>query len=83
LIPSVHSDQNRYSGLGNLAWSYAKQAQLADAVQESVIGSSGRLAVYETIFLDVGETLINRLFTNIATSALQNDGGLGRFKPQG
>ena len=72
-----------FSGLGNLAWSYAKQAILAEAVMESVISSTGRLAVYETMCLDVGESLIHRLFTNIATSALHYDGGLSRFKPQG
>ena len=80
-IPANHV--RSFSGLGNLAWSFAKQAQLADAVMESIINSSGRLAVYETMCLDVGESLIHRLFTNIATSALHHDGGLSRFKPQG
>ena len=61
-------------GLGNLAWSYAKQAQLAETVSESLIGSSGRLAVYETSCLDVGETLINRLFQRLAERATQNRG---------
>ena len=42
-IPANHV--RSFSGLGNLAWSFAKQAQLADAVMESIIKSSGRLAV--------------------------------------
>lgn len=57
-------------GLGNLAWSYAKQAQLAEGGSESKIGSSGRLAVYEAISMDVGGNLIRQLFSGIAEAAL-------------
>lgn len=62
-------------GLGNLAWSYAKQAQLAEggAGSESVISSTGRMAVYETVSLDVGEDLIKRLFTRIAETSINNN----------
>lgn len=60
-------------GLGNLAWSYAKQAQLAADVNNSNIGSTGRLAVYETICLDVGENLSHRLFARIAESAISDE----------
>ena len=60
-------------GLGNLAWSYAKQAQLAADVNNSKIGSTGRLAVYETICLDVGENLSHRLFAGIAEAAISDD----------
>eukprot|EP00557_Chaetoceros_sp_GSL56_P007928 CAMPEP_0176489526 /NCGR_PEP_ID=MMETSP0200_2-20121128/7338_1 /TAXON_ID=947934 /ORGANISM="Chaetoceros sp., Strain GSL56" /LENGTH=1134 /DNA_ID=CAMNT_0017886679 /DNA_START=321 /DNA_END=3722 /DNA_ORIENTATION=+ len=66
-------------GLGNLAWAYAKQAQLAAAVNESTIGSTGRLAVYETSCLDVGENLVRRLFSRIAETGIEN---IHRFKPQ-
>lgn len=59
-------------GLGNLAWSYAKQAQLVQGGSESLISSTGRLAVYETISLDVGEDLIRRLFTRIAETSEQS-----------
>jgi hypothetical protein len=69
-------------GLGNLAWSYAKQAQLADAVSESNIGTTGRLAVFETSCLDIGESLINRLFRRIAERGISNETGLSRYKPQ-
>lgn len=66
-------------GLGNLAWAYARQAQLGGAVNDSTIGSTGRLAVYETSCLDIGEKLIQRLFKNVAETSIQN---LNRFKPQ-
>jgi hypothetical protein len=57
----------------------AKQAQLATAVNESTIGSTGRLAVYETSCLDVGENLVRRLFSCIAETGIEN---IHRFKPQ-
>lgn len=60
-------------GLGNLAWSYAKQAQLSAAASDSTIGTTGRLAIYETICLDVGETLIQRLFTEIAKTCIRGE----------
>lgn len=69
-------------GVGNLAWSFAKQAQLADAVSGSVIQTSGRLAIYETSCLDIGETLINRLFRKIAERGIDPELGLSRYKPQ-
>ena len=59
-------------GLGNLAWSFAKQAQLAEGGSESLISSTGRLAVYEAISLDVGDDLIRRLFTRIAETSMNN-----------
>ena len=57
-------------GLGNLAWSYAKQAQLAEGGSESLIGTTGRLAVYEASSMDVGEDLIRRLFSAIGKTAM-------------
>jgi hypothetical protein len=62
-----------------LAWAYAKQAQLAADVSDSTIGSTGRLAVYETSCLDIGEQLVHRLFSRIAETGIEK---LNRFKPQ-
>jgi hypothetical protein len=66
-------------GVGNMAWSYAKQAQLVntndDVVQAYTKKNTGRLAVYETSCRDVGERTINRFFTAIAEAVLSN----GRF----
>jgi len=69
-------------GLGNLAWSYAKQAQLATEVSDGMIESTGRLAVYETSWRDVGEPLIKRLFSKIAERAMDSNNGLSTYKPQ-
>jgi len=64
-------------GLGNLVWSYAKQGQIAADVS---VNTNGRLAVYESILLDVGETLLNRLFLAIAEKCM--DDGLENYTPQ-
>ena len=71
-------------GLSNLAWSYAKQAQLASSAEYSrlKVGSQGRQAVHETSCLDVGELQINRLFSRVAEEALHGPGGLDRFSAQ-
>ena len=59
-------------GIGNLAWAYARQAQLgadvtwnrdADTITAKF---SGRLAHYTVMYIDVGETLIQKLFYAIA-----------------
>jgi hypothetical protein len=82
LVGSNEGDRSRGlssfspQGLGNLAWSFAKQAQLVEGGSESLITSTGRLAVYETISLDVGEDLIQRLFKNIAETSMTNNGKL-------
>jgi len=53
-------------GIGNLLWSYGKQAQLAAETVNRVDGissySSGRLFVFSTIATDIGESLVKRLF---------------------
>jgi len=67
-------------GLANLCWSFAKQAQLNSEVSNSLIESTGRLAVYETSWRDVGKPLIKKLFSKIAERALNN--GLSTYKPQ-
>ena len=61
-------------GIGNLAWSYAKQAQLATESQ-----GSGRLAVYGASCVDIGESLIKRLFTQMAE---QSKEFLPKMSPQ-
>jgi len=66
-------------GLGNLAWAYAKQAQLAAGVNESTISSTGRLAVYETSCLDVGENLVRRLFSGIAETSIHGSSTFNSF----
>ena len=77
-------------GIGNLVYAYARQALLAaDSNQNTASSSSsssnngsssnGRLAVYETSCLDVGESLINRLFTCVANTCSDD---LSKFKPQ-
>ena len=45
-------------GLGNLAWSYAKQAQLIETAPRNISENSGRLAVYEASCRDIGGMLI-------------------------
>lgn len=53
-------------GVGNLLWSYGKQALLASETVNRVDGissvSTGRLFIFSTVCMDVGETLIKRLF---------------------
>lgn len=74
-------------GIGNTVWSFARQAQLSLDVIDSLglgnvkVGTTGRLAVYETSCLDVGEDLIKLLFVKAAEAGIEM--GLDRFKTQG
>jgi hypothetical protein len=74
-------------GLGNMALSYARHSQLAADVGDrlkassALAASNGRLAVYTTSYLDVGETLLHRLFNELADAYLRNQ-MLQRCKPQ-
>lgn len=67
-------------GIGNLAWAFARQAQLGDQVAvrnegASLIGSvSGRLAHYTVSYIDVGEGLLHKLFYGIAEADLKVHG---------
>jgi hypothetical protein len=67
-------------GLGNLAWAFARQAQLGAEVISRFDGKttvpvvSGRLAHYITSFIDVGEGLLQKLFRGIAETDLQVHG---------
>ena len=73
-------------GLGNTLWSFAKQAQLSLEVIDSLggdsvkLGSTGRLAVYETSCLDIGEKAIKTLFVRAAEGGVEL--GLDRFTNQ-
>jgi len=77
-------------GLGNLAWAYARQAQLAaEAPTEArrnaastLAQSTGRLAVYTASYFDIGEVLLHRLFRAIAEAAIVRHDNLRNLKPQ-
>jgi len=81
-------DEFSPQGLGNMAWAYARQAQMAADVTERLKGSSnlansnGRLAVYTTSYFDVGEILLHRFFAAIAEADLRVHCGLQKCKPQ-
>lgn len=68
-------------GIGNLSWAIAKQAQMVAMAAERVEGSgsrvggtTGRLAIYATSCIDIGEVLIQRLYGVMADSAIHNHG---------
>lgn len=71
-------------GLTNLAWSFAKQAQLSSTVKNNRLlsGKSGKQAIYQTSCLDIGEEQISRLYMRIAEEAVHGAGGLERCSPQ-
>lgn len=81
-------DEFSPQGIGNLAWSYAKQAQLAGEAADRIANDkkdsnrSGRLAVHTTICLDVGENLVKRLFNSIAETDLRKHAGLSTLSLQ-
>lgn len=74
-------DDFTQQGIGNLVWSYAKQAQLAAETMNRVDGlssiSSGRLLVFTTVCLDIGESLVKRLFNCCAETDLAKFGMYG------
>ena len=75
-------------GLGNMAWAFARQAQLVADVSSRVknlasnIDNSGRMSVYATAFFDIGEVLLQRLFAAIAEADLRVHDNLSDLKPQ-
>jgi len=75
-------------GMGNLAWAYAKQARLAAEMSshrndDMMIGKmTGRLAYYSASFIDVGESLIQKLFYAIAEADLKVHDNLNNLSPQ-
>lgn len=80
-------------GLGNLAWAFARQAQLGDEVAQRFNKSgkssrlansnlNGRLAVYTSSYFDYGEVLMQRLFQAIGDAGLSVQENLSKCKPQ-
>ena len=75
-------------GIGNMAWAFARQAQLASEVADRLGDSSnlahlsGRLAVYTAAYYDIGEALIQRLFAAIADAGLRVHRDLSKLRPQ-
>ncbi|CAJ1961283.1 unnamed protein product [Cylindrotheca closterium] len=74
--------------IGNLAWAYARQAQLASDLSFSrkddllIAPMTGRLAHYSASFVDVGESLMQKLFYAIAEADLNVHDNLSRLSPQ-
>ena len=70
-------DEFSPQGLGNMAYAYARQAQLAQEVGDRLkndcclANTNGRLAVYTTSSIDIGETLLHRFFAAIAEADLR------------
>jgi hypothetical protein len=81
-------DEFSPQGLGNMAWAFARQAQLAQAVSERMKGafnlatSNGRLAVYTSSYIDIGEKLLHRFFSAIGETNLRVHSNLQKGKPQ-
>jgi hypothetical protein len=81
-------DEFSPQGLGNMAWAFARQAQLADEVASRFKGTStisynnGRLLVYTASYFDIGEVVIQRLFNAIAETDFRVHGQLSKLKPQ-
>jgi hypothetical protein len=69
-------------GLANLAYSYARQAQLGLETMKKhgnsclIPYTGGRLGLMTTSFLDVGEGLVRKLFTEVARVNIQQCGTL-------
>ena len=67
-------------GLANLAYSYARQAQIGGETLDKyekkcrIAFTGGRLAHFTVIFLDVGEGLLRKLFVEIAKANLEVHG---------
>ena len=75
-------------GIGNMAWAFARQAQMCEDASARLKGSTmvstttGRLAVYKTSYFDIGENLLHRLFLAIAETGLLYHKNLSILKPQ-
>ncbi|GKY96336.1 hypothetical protein MPSEU_000593300 [Mayamaea pseudoterrestris] len=74
-------------GLANLVWAFARQAQLAEDVStrqpaSRLASGNGRLVVYTTSYLDIGEKLMQKLFKTVADATLTNFDDLRKLKPQ-
>ena len=75
--------------LGNTAWAFARQAQLAEGVgkrhkssQFKIFNSAGRLAVKNAAAADLGVGLLQKLFHDIVETDLHVHNNLSDLKPQ-
>jgi len=83
-VPARGMEEFSSQGLGNLAWAYARQAQLSEEVRDRIeIGSrNGRLLIYRTSYFDIGERLLHKLFGAIADASVLVHDELRMGKPQ-
>ena len=70
--------------LSNLAWAYARQAQLGAEKMDGY--EAGTLSKYKVAFVDIGEHLLQKLFFAIAEVSLsrhgkRNDPSAANFTP--
>ena len=72
-------------GLANLAYSYARHAQLGGETMDKyqkrcrIPFTGGKLAYYTVIYLDVGEGLLRKLFAEIARADIEVHGKFAVF----
>jgi RAP domain len=80
---TTHSRLEEFSAqeLSNVAWAYAKQDQLAQNASER-LKRRGKFLVYRTIYMDVGEQLLHRLFISIAEAIVGVHDDLRKASPQ-
>ena len=64
-------DEFSSQGIGNLVWSYARQAQLSENTKNK---DNGRMGMYISISRDVGEQLMKRLCNCCAEHNLRKYG---------
>ena len=71
-------------GLGNMAWAFARQAQLSEMVSDrlNLNTGNGKMSTYKTIYFDVGENLLLKFFSSIAETNIRVYDKLGKGKPQ-
>jgi very-short-patch-repair endonuclease len=73
-------DEFSPQGLVNVAWAFAKQAQLAESSSKRLnLRCVGRR---QTICLDIGEALLQRLFVAMAETSLRMDDELQKASPR-
>ena len=91
LVGSENDDSNprglddfSTQGMGNLAWAFARQAQLSEMVSErlNLNTGDGKLSTYKTSYFDVGENLLLKFFSLIAETNIRVYDKLGKGKPQ-
>ena len=75
--------------LGNTAWAFARQAQLAEEVgkrhkssSSMIFNAGGRLAVKNAAATDLGVGLLEKLFHDIVETDLRVHNNLSDLKPQ-